>query len=74
MPERSCRVPVAWRATFADRTPLHLLSERTKIVDGYFRWSDPFPALQFYCLFSPLRRIKRGWKATKALKSLQMKC
>ena len=73
IPERSCWVPVAWRATFADRAPLHLLSERTKIVDGYFRWSDPFPALQFYCLFSPLRHIKRGWKATKARKSLQMK-
>lgn len=61
----SCK-PVAWRATFVDRPPHHLLSARTKVVDGYFRWDDPFPAFQFYCLLNPLRRIKRRWKAVKA--------
>ncbi|MFP3565404.1 carboxylate--amine ligase [Paraburkholderia sp. SIMBA_030] len=73
MPEGTCRVPVAWRATLVDRAPPHLLRERTKIVDGYFRWSDPIPALQFYCLVSPLRRIKRGRKVTGAFKSLQLR-
>ncbi|MFL9990347.1 carboxylate--amine ligase [Paraburkholderia sediminicola] len=73
VPEPSCRVPVAWRATMAERVPLHLLAERTKIVDGYFRWSDPCPALQFYCLLSPLQRLKRALKATRALRLLQVK-
>ncbi|MGF6995120.1 carboxylate--amine ligase [Paraburkholderia sp. GAS32] len=73
IPDQSCRVPVAWRATFADRVPPHLLGERTKIVDGYFRWSDPAPALQFYGLLSPLRRLKRAWNVTMALKLLQVK-
>ncbi|PMS31156.1 carboxylate--amine ligase [Paraburkholderia rhynchosiae] len=74
LPEGSCRVPVAWRATFADRPPPDLLHERTKIVDGYFRWSDPLPALQFYCVVSPLRCMKRGWrKAIKAPEPRQAK-
>ncbi|CAB3781088.1 hypothetical protein LMG28614_01157 [Paraburkholderia ultramafica] len=73
IPERLCRVPVAWRATFTDRLPPELLREHTRIVDGYFRWSDPFPALQFYCLLSPLQRIKRRWKAIRLPESLQAK-
>ncbi|NML30771.1 carboxylate--amine ligase [Paraburkholderia sp. G-4-1-8] len=74
LPERVSRVPVAWRATFVDRPPPELLSARTKIFDGYFRWSDPFPALQHYCLMNPLRRMKRSWKkAIRAPESRQAK-
>ncbi|WP_206998889.1 carboxylate--amine ligase [Trinickia mobilis] len=57
----SGRVPAAWRATFIDRAPRALLTAHTKVVDGYFRWNDPLPALKFYCLDHPLRRIIRRW-------------
>jgi D-aspartate ligase len=73
LPDRSSRTPVAWCATFADRAQSHLLNDRTKIVDGYFRWRDPFPALQFYCLLSPLRRMKRRWLGIKAPEARQVK-
>ena len=73
IPGRSRPVPVAWRATFADRLPSHLPGEQTKIIDGYFRWNDPVPALQFYCVVSPLRSIKRGWKAARAFKRPQLR-
>jgi predicted ATP-grasp superfamily ATP-dependent carboligase len=66
VPDQSRGTPVAWRATLFDQPPRHLLSAHTKIVDGYFRWDDPFPAFHFYCLLNPLRRIKRRWKAVKA--------
>ncbi len=53
---------VAWRSTFAERAPRHLLTERIRIVDGYFRWSDPMPAVQHYCMSRSLgRRIMRQW-------------
>ncbi|MFL9961633.1 carboxylate--amine ligase [Paraburkholderia sediminicola] len=73
IPDRATKVPVAWRATFSDRVPPDLLNGHTKIVDGYFRWTDPFPALQFYCVMGPLRRMKRRWKAMKAPTSRQAK-
>jgi predicted ATP-grasp superfamily ATP-dependent carboligase len=74
LPERVSRVPVAWRATFTDRPPPELLNAQTKIVDGYFRWSDPLPALQHYCLMNPLRRMKRSLKrAIRAPESRQAK-
>jgi predicted ATP-grasp superfamily ATP-dependent carboligase len=65
LPQQITNAPVAWRASFAERVPPGLLDARTKIVDGYFRWNDPFPALQFYCM-SPLRLLKRSWKAMRA--------
>ncbi|MGF6792104.1 Predicted ATP-dependent carboligase, ATP-grasp superfamily [Paraburkholderia tuberum] len=72
--ERLSRQPVAWRATFSDRPPPELLSERTKIFDGYFRWNDPLPALQHYVVMNPLRRMKRSWKkAIRAPESRQAK-
>jgi D-aspartate ligase len=72
--ERPSRVPVAWCATFSDRPPPELLRERTKIFDGYFRWSDPLPALQHYVVMNPLRRMKRSWKkAIRAPESRQAK-
>ena len=51
----------AWRATLVERAPAHLLDRRARMVDGYFRWNDPFPALQFYCLNHPFRRMSRRW-------------
>lgn len=52
----------AWRATCADRVPPHLLTAGTRMVDGYFRWRDPLPALQFYGVVSPLRHMVGLWK------------
>jgi D-aspartate ligase len=54
---RSNHASVAWRATIVDKPPLHLRTAATNTVDGYFRWDDPLPALKFYCLNKPLRRI-----------------
>ncbi|KXU84315.1 carboxylate--amine ligase [Paraburkholderia monticola] len=59
IPNRTTTVPVAWRASFADRPPSDLLPPGTKVFDGYFRWSDPFPALQWYCLVAPMRLLRR---------------
>ncbi|SDQ30734.1 Predicted ATP-dependent carboligase, ATP-grasp superfamily [Paraburkholderia fungorum] len=73
IPDRPSRVPVAWRASFTDHVPPDVLPESTRIVDGYFRWQDPFPALQFYCLLSPLRRMKRRWLAIREVDSRHVK-
>ncbi len=64
VPDEVSHAPTAWRATFVDRPPLHLRIARTRMVDGYFRWDDPLPALKFYCLDHPLRRILRRWSRT----------
>ncbi|WP_308836355.1 carboxylate--amine ligase [Trinickia symbiotica] len=56
----------AWRATFVDRPPPGFLKAGTKLVDGYFRWDDPLPALKFYCLDHPLRRILRRWNRSRS--------
>lgn len=55
----------AWRATFVDRPPLHLLARRARLVDGYFRWDDPLPALRYYCMGNPLRRIAQYWNRAR---------
>jgi predicted ATP-grasp superfamily ATP-dependent carboligase len=62
----SNREPTAWRATFVDRAPQSLMVPGTRVVDGYFRWNDPMPALKFYCLDHPLRRIMRRWNRSKS--------
>jgi len=51
--------PVAWRATFMNRLPSHVLRPNMKIVDGYFRWNDPLPALKYYCMHNPIHRVMR---------------
>ena len=63
--DESRPMAAAWRATFVDRAPPDLLTAGTKMVDGYFRWDDPLPALKFYCLDHPLRRINRRWNKRK---------
>jgi len=64
VPDKVSHAPAAWRATFVDKPPPHLLTAPTTMVDGYFRWDDPMPALKFYCLDHPLRRILRRWSRT----------
>jgi hypothetical protein len=59
---------VAWRATFLDRPPPRLTRAGTRMIDGYFRWNDPLPALQFYCAIGPLRRVVRGWREKKRMR------
>jgi predicted ATP-grasp superfamily ATP-dependent carboligase len=66
IPDSETKVPVAWRASFADRVPPDLLQPGTKIVDGYFRWTDPFPALPWYCLMGPIRHVKIRRRAMRA--------
>jgi D-aspartate ligase len=65
VPEKTSNIPMMWRATVVDRAPAHLLEPRTRVVDGYFRWDDPWPALKFYCLEDPLGRVLRRWKRRK---------
>jgi D-aspartate ligase len=66
--DQPSRVPTAWRATFVDRAPPNSMAASTSIVDGYFRWDDPLPALKFYGLDHPLRRILRRLRRTNSLR------
>ncbi|UEP26281.1 carboxylate--amine ligase [Burkholderia ambifaria] len=65
LPAQMNQASVAWRATFLDRPPPRLTRAGTRMIDGYFRWNDPLPALQFYCAIGPLRRVVRGWREKK---------
>ncbi|SAL00425.1 ATP-grasp enzyme-like protein [Caballeronia fortuita] len=56
---------MAWRATFIDRVPRHFRTLGSVLIDGYFRWDDPLPALQHYCVVNPLRHVLRKWKIAK---------
>lgn len=48
-PPRDDRLaPVAWRAGRQFPVPRALLASGTRVMDGYFRWSDPLPALYYY--------------------------
>lgn len=40
--------PYAWRSERQFAVPMNLVTARTRIVDGYFRWSDPLPAIYYY--------------------------
>lgn len=51
--------PVAWRSTFEHRIPPGTLPPGTRIVDGFFRWSDPLPAIYYYGLERFAVRIVR---------------
>ncbi|SPB15367.1 carboxylate--amine ligase [Caballeronia novacaledonica] len=56
---------MTWRATVVDRVPRHLRTIGSVLIDGYFRWDDPLPALQHYCVVNPLRHLVRRWKTPK---------
>lgn len=48
---------VAWRESASFRSPL---ARGMRTVDGYFRWSDPAPALHYYVFERVLRSMWRG--------------
>ncbi|AEI79012.1 ATP-grasp enzyme-like protein [Cupriavidus necator N-1] len=50
-----------WRATFLRSAPRSLMPHGARIFDGYFRWDDPLPAIQHYCLSMPLDRFLLHW-------------
>ncbi|MPW17423.1 carboxylate--amine ligase [Paraburkholderia sp. CNPSo 3157] len=56
---------VAWRANLPHKPPPHLRRAASHTVDGYFRWNDPLPAFQFYCLNYTLHGISRLWNRTE---------
>jgi D-aspartate ligase len=39
---------VSWRSTLEYRAPAGELGAGTRVVDGFFRWSDPLPAIYYY--------------------------
>lgn len=47
---------IAWRSSVGFRTPL---PRGMRAVDGYFRWSDPVPALFYYGYERGLQRVWR---------------
>ncbi|MGH8328105.1 MAG: carboxylate--amine ligase, partial [Steroidobacteraceae bacterium] len=40
--------PFAWRAGRQFPVPRALRASGTRVMDGYFRWSDPLPAMYYY--------------------------
>jgi predicted ATP-grasp superfamily ATP-dependent carboligase len=48
---------VAWRSSLAIRAPRALVSQRTPLVDGYFRYSDLAPAAYYYLYECALLRL-----------------
>ena len=62
--------PVAWQASLEVGAPAGALPPGTRVVDGYFRWSDPVPALYYYGFERVLVRIWHrarrlmGWRKT----------
>ena len=55
--------PVAWRASAEFRAPL---ARGLRVIDGFFRWSDPLPALYHYFYERGLARVWRRVAGTKA--------
>ncbi|HKQ88379.1 MAG TPA: hypothetical protein VJS43_16590 [Candidatus Acidoferrales bacterium] len=50
---------VAWRSTIEHRVPRGSLLPGIRLTDGFFRWSDPLPALYYYGLERFAARIAR---------------
>jgi hypothetical protein len=61
-PANGAAAPIAWRSSAGFRTPLAV---HTQAVDGFFRWSDPLPAVYYYLyergLVRVSRRVARAW-------------
>ena len=49
----------AWRASRIFRPPLGSLSRDTRVVDGFWRWSDPLPAVYHYAYERGMHRLWR---------------
>ena len=54
----------AWRSDRQFSVPRTTLASLTRVVDGYFRWSDPLPALYYY---GGERLAMRVWRRTTRL-------
>lgn len=54
---------IMWRESIATNIPEGLVTTGTKIIDGYFRWNDPIPALYHYgyerLVLRACRRVRR---------------
>lgn len=59
-PAAKVTTAIAWRTSLKHRAPKDLRDAGVKIVDGYWRASDPFPGLIFYAVEPVRRLIKRG--------------
>ncbi len=51
---------IAWRTSLKHRAPKGLRDAGIRIVDGYWRATDPFPGLIFYAVEPVRRLINRG--------------
>jgi predicted ATP-grasp superfamily ATP-dependent carboligase len=51
---------VAWRTSLKHRAPLGLRDAGIRIVDGYWRATDPVPGVIFYAV-EPIRRLIKRW-------------
>jgi predicted ATP-grasp superfamily ATP-dependent carboligase len=49
---------IVWRSSFRHRAPPGSIEPGARVVDGYWRLSDPLPGLAYY-LIGPLRRLPR---------------
>jgi len=78
-PAACAAASVAWRTSLKHRAPLGLRDAGIRIVDGYWRASDPLPGLIFYAV-EPIRRLfnrrpsgassdREGWTFSPARKS-----
>lgn len=47
-PRTSALATYAWRAERRFAAPRAQISPGTRIIDGYFRWSDPLPSVYYY--------------------------
>jgi predicted ATP-grasp superfamily ATP-dependent carboligase len=56
--------PRAWRSDRRFPVPPELIAPGTRVIDGYFRWSDPLPAAYYY---GYERLAARLWRRTSRL-------
>ncbi|MBW4052283.1 MAG: carboxylate--amine ligase [Proteobacteria bacterium] len=54
----TCSAPCAWRSERQFEVPRSLVASGTRVIDGYFRWSDPLPAAYYY---GYERLVLRAW-------------
>jgi D-aspartate ligase len=50
---------VAWRSSVEHRVPPGALLPGTRVIDGFFRWSDPLPAFHHYAVERFAARLLR---------------
>jgi D-aspartate ligase len=62
-PEACRTATIAWRTSLKHRAPMGLRDASVRIVDGYWRATDPLPGLIFYAIEPVRRLINRGVSA-----------